>query len=200
MGPARDIRAFDERAGGYEHGWLGRLHHDIAERTTSLVLSVKPEPARILDVGCGTGYLLRLLAERCPGAVELRGIDPAPAMIGAATTAADGESRLTFQLGSAERLPLLNASVDLVVSTTSFDHWADQRVGLGECARVLVPGGHLVLVDLFSNWLALTQVGNRARKARTRRRATRLLRAAGFGPPAWHCVYARIINGVTTTR
>jgi len=44
---------------------------------------------------------------------------------------------------TAERLPWPAATFDLVVSTTSFDHWADQRAGLAECARVLAPGGCL---------------------------------------------------------
>lgn len=51
--------------------------------------------------------------------------------------------RLRFQLGAAAQLPYPDGTFDLVVTTTSFDHWADQRTGLHECARVLVPGGHL---------------------------------------------------------
>ncbi len=73
--------AFDERSAGYEQGWLGRLHHEIAARTVEVALAVALPPARILDVGCGTGYLLRLLASRCPEAAELAGVDPAPGMI-----------------------------------------------------------------------------------------------------------------------
>ena len=69
----RDIAAFDARAGSYEDGWLGRLHQQIADRTAELALAVAPAPQRILDVGCGTGYLLRELAARCPQAVELGG-------------------------------------------------------------------------------------------------------------------------------
>lgn len=68
----------------YEQGWLGRLHHEIAERTAEIPLRYRPVPRAILDVGCGTGYLLRVLASRCPGAAELLGIDPAPSMVDAA--------------------------------------------------------------------------------------------------------------------
>jgi len=67
----RDVAAFDERAAGYEDGWLGRLHHEIADRTADLALASLPTPRRILDVGCGTGYLLRRLAARAPEALEL---------------------------------------------------------------------------------------------------------------------------------
>ena len=156
----RDIAAFDARAGGYEGGWLGRLHQQIADRTAELALAVAPGPRRILDVGCGTGYLLRELAGRCPQAVELVGVDPAGGMI-AAARAAGGDDRLRYVEGTAEGLPFAEGSFDLVVSTTSFDHWADQQAGLAECARVLVPGGWLVLTDLFSGWLTPTLVGGR---------------------------------------
>ncbi len=121
----RDIAAFDVRAPGYEDGWLGRLHHQIADRTADLALTLTPAPRRILDVGCGTGYLLRQLAARCPQA-ELAGIDPAPAMIEAARAAAAGD-RLQLVAGTAEELPWPAGTFNLVVSTTSFDHWADQR-------------------------------------------------------------------------
>jgi SAM-dependent methyltransferase len=122
----RDIGAFDARALGYETGWLGRFHHQIADRTADLALALVPAPQRILDVGCGTGYLLRQLAARCPQASELAGIDPAPAMIEAARAAAT-DDRLRFTSGIAERLPCPAAGYDLVVTTTSFDHWASQQ-------------------------------------------------------------------------
>ena len=194
----RDVAAFDERAPGYEQGWRGRLHHDIAGRAAELAVSVYPAPRRVLDVGCGTGYLLRLLAQRCPHASELAGIDPAPAMIEAAERAAD-DRRLWFTVGAAERLPYPDGVFDLVVSTTSFDHWTDQRTGLGECARVLAPGGHLVLADLFSPLLVPTVLAGRRGKARTRRRASQLLTTAGFTGLAWHDLYAIIIKAVTAT-
>jgi ubiquinone/menaquinone biosynthesis C-methylase UbiE len=87
-----------------------------------------------------------------------------------------------------------------VVSTTSFDHWEDQRAGLAECARVLVPGGRLVLTDLFSAWLLPTLIGSRRGKARTPRRAGRLLAAAGFLDAEWHGVEAVVIRAVTARR
>jgi ubiquinone/menaquinone biosynthesis C-methylase UbiE len=194
--PRRDVAAFDERASGYEQGWRGRLHDDITGRVAELAVSAHPAPRRVLDVGCGTGQLLRLLARRCPQATELAGIDPAPSMIATAEQAAD-DRRLRFTAGTAERLPYPDNAFDLVVSTTSFDHWTDQRAGLHECARVLEPGGHLVLADLFSPLLLPTLLAGRRGKARTRRRASQLLTAAGFQDLAWNDVYALIIKAVT---
>lgn len=85
------------------------------------------------------------------------------------------------------------------VSTTSFDHWADQQAGLAECARVLAPGGCLVLADQFSVLLLPTLLAGRRGQARTRRRAAHLLTAAGLRAPQWHRLYAVIIQAVTAT-
>ena len=196
----RDVQAFDDRAAGYEDGYLGRWHRDIAARTIDLALARFPAPERVLDVGCGTGVLLRDLAVRLPGAACLTGVDAAAAMAGRArATVAGLDPRLGVLRAAAEQLPFPDDSFDLVVSTTSFDHWADQGAGLAECRRVLAPGGHLVLTDLFSLWLAPTLVGSRAGRARTRLRATRLLAGAGFRSIRWHRLHAMVIRAVTAS-
>jgi ubiquinone/menaquinone biosynthesis C-methylase UbiE len=197
--PYRDVAAYDDRAGHYDHGWRGRLHHTIGDRTAALAMATEAAPQRVLDVGCGTGYLLRVLAGHYPKAQQLTGIDAAPNMIDTARHLTD-DDRLTFAVGVAEHLPYPDASIDLVVSSTSFDHWSDQLAGLTECARVLRPGGHLVLVDQFSRWLIPTLAVSRRGKARTRRRADRLLLRAGFERAQWHKVHAAIINGFVATK
>jgi len=83
---------------------------------------------------------------------------------------------------------------------TSFDHWADQRAGLAQCARVLAPGGCLVLADLFSVLLLPTLLAGRRGKARTKRQATQLVTMAGLHSPQWHHLYAVIIQAVTAIK
>jgi ubiquinone/menaquinone biosynthesis C-methylase UbiE len=221
------VQAFDERADGYETGRLGQLHRDFADRAIRRALAVDPAPRRVLDVGSGTGYALRQLALALPHARELIGVDAAPGMVRVAREAngilgavvsggaegaggvsgaegvggADRDAgRVRFLVGTAEQLPLADGSVDLVISTTSFDHWADQRAGLAECARVLAPGGHLVLSDLFSIWLTPTLLGSRRGKARTRRRATRLIVEAGLRSPHWTRLAGPVVQTVTATK
>ena len=60
-------------------------------------------------------------------------------MIEVASESVD-DNRLKFSAALAEHLPFPDGTFDLVVSTTSFDHWSDQEAGLRECARVLTPG------------------------------------------------------------
>ncbi|OBI40239.1 hypothetical protein A5707_09970 [Mycobacterium kyorinense] len=199
MPPHRDVEAFENRASGYDRGWRGRLHHAIADRTAELAVATVAAPNQVLDVGCGTGYLLGVLAARYPGAQQLAGIDAASQMISTATALAR-ENRVSFSVGVAEHLDYPDAAFDLIVSTTSFDHWSDQQAGLTECFRALRPGGRLVLVDQFSRWLAPTLITTRRGKARTRGRATRLLLQAGFCSPRWHRLHAVIINAVTAAK
>src|SRR5437764_15336834 len=113
--------------------------------------------------------------------------------------AAATDDRLRFAAGTAEKLPWPAGTFDLVVSTTSFDHWADQQAGLTECARVMVPGGTLVLVDQFSAWLLPTLLVGRRGRARTKRRAARLVTAAGLRSLRWHDLYAVSIRAVTAS-
>ena len=149
--------------------------------------------------GAGRATCSRQLAARAPDAVELAGLDAAAEMVRVARESTD-DPRVRFQAGTAEHLPEPDGAFDLVVSTTSFDHWADQEAGLLECARVMAPGGRLVLVDQFSPLYLPTLIGSRRGKARTRRRATRLLTRAGFQSPEWHVLYAVIIGAVTASK
>jgi hypothetical protein len=67
-------------------------------------------------------------------------------------------------------------------------------------ARVMAPAARLVLVDQFSVLLAPTLLFGRRGKARTRRRADRLLDIAGLRPLSWDRLYAVIIQAVVATR
>ncbi len=199
VAPDRDVAAYDRRADTYENGRHGDMHRAISDRVVSLTASVHPDARRVLDVGSGTGYVLRGLASRLPRAEELVGIDAAPRMVAVARSSSD-DTRVRFDAGLAERLPYPDERFDLVVSTTSFDHWTDQGLGLRECARVLAPGGHLVLTDQFAILPWPTLLVGRRRKVRTRRGASRLIAAAGLGPPEWRRLYAVVISTAVASK
>lgn len=151
---AHDVEHFEHWSSTYEDSWMQRAFFDPAHRDVlALGASVANQPTYILDVGCGTGKLLRKAGARWPEA-RLIGVDPASGMIEAAKRLTPNA---TYYVGSAEALPLADASVDLAVSTLSFHHWHDQAAGVREIARVLRPGGHFILVDMsFPAWIVHT--------------------------------------------
>jgi ubiquinone/menaquinone biosynthesis C-methylase UbiE len=168
-GHDRDVGSFDRRAQSYERDWRSPFHAPVVAAVAQVALTALPDPAAVLDVGCGTGALLRILAGRLPAGVELAGVDPAPAMLEVGRAALAGHPRVWLARAVAERLPFRDAAFDLVVATVSFAHWADQPAGLAEIARVLRPGGRLVLADLVATgWLRpVTALGRRRDRIHT---------------------------------
>jgi ubiquinone/menaquinone biosynthesis C-methylase UbiE len=187
----RDIEQFNARAGSYDQSVAGRrFHRPIQQAVLRIAARLTPEPRAILDVGCGTGSLLRLAAARFPAA-RLCGVDPAEQMLAVAKASLAGEPRVQLVGAVAERLPFEDAAFDLVVSSNSFHHWADQAGGIAEIGRVLAPNGYLVMTDPFAvGWLRPWAVLNRRReRMRSRSEIEAMLRAAGLESPAWEAVF-----------
>jgi len=135
---------FNHWSSSYERSfmqWLlfDRVHGGVLRR-------VPPDftPQDILDIGCGTGRLLRRMGARWPAA-HLSGVDLAEGMVAQARRGTPGAAIYQAPAG---RLPLADASFDLVTSTTSFHHWSDQAQGVCEVARVLRKGGLFILADM----------------------------------------------------
>lgn len=94
--------------------------------------------ARVLDIGCGTGSALRALEN---GQRSLSGVDPTARMIEIAKEAGGA----AFHVAGAEHLPFEAAAFDVVLAINSIHHWDAPMAGLQEVARVLAPGGMLVI-------------------------------------------------------
>jgi SAM-dependent methyltransferase len=102
--------------------------------------------ARALDLGTGPGLLALELAARGASVV---GIDVSANQIAAARALAEERGvsgACRFEVGSADETRLPDASIDLVTAGTCW-HWFDHVRALAECARVLVPGGLLAIVN-----------------------------------------------------
>jgi 2-polyprenyl-3-methyl-5-hydroxy-6-metoxy-1,4-benzoquinol methylase len=113
---------------------------------------------RVLDAGCGDGVLVCAVASR--GAIAT-GIDPDPAMLAAARRRA-GNAGLTasFAMGRTERLPFPDGAFDVVSAVAVLCFVSDAAGIVREMARVVRPGGRLILGELgrWSAWAALRRI------------------------------------------
>ena len=105
-----------------------------------------PDPAIVLDAGCGTGAVARALAQR-PRVREVVGLDPSPIFVEKAREYAKGMPGLSFRVGDARAIEYPDASFDLVVFHTVLCHVPEPERALREAHRVLRPGGWLAIFD-----------------------------------------------------
>jgi ubiquinone/menaquinone biosynthesis C-methylase UbiE len=136
---------FDRWASGYDDSPLQPIFQAAHEAVLTRIRRLGIQPQRVLDIGCGTGQLLRSVATMFPTAT-LIGLDPSFGML----RAAGPPGPVALVRAQAERLPFAEGSVDLVVATASYRHWCDPRSAIREISRILGPGGWFVLADIFA--------------------------------------------------
>jgi ubiquinone/menaquinone biosynthesis C-methylase UbiE len=104
------------------------------------------EDARVLEVGCGTGVLTRVLAH-WPGVATVVGVDAAASLLDRARALASDFGNVTFEEGDARSLPFEDASFDVVVFDSTLTHVPGPDGALAEAFRVLAPLGRLAAFD-----------------------------------------------------
>jgi SAM-dependent methyltransferase len=148
MGRKSEISTQELAAGFYEgaryRAGHARWYHDWWTREMLSRVSVR---GRVLDDGCGTGILLESIPA---GTCTVVGIDISRAMLKHA-----GPKGGRLVLGDSQRLPFADGCFDLVIGRSLLHHLPDPALGISEMARVLRPGGEMIVVDTNASLLSL---------------------------------------------
>lgn len=130
------------RGEGMEKG-----HRPVGKQAIDLLAI--PDDARVLDVGCGSGWATRLMAEKARNGRAV-GIDIADEMVTLARDTSSSLSNIEFKVATAERLPFGDGEFNRAFSMESLYYYADMWGALQEIRRVLEPGGLFAcVVDLY---------------------------------------------------
>jgi ubiquinone/menaquinone biosynthesis C-methylase UbiE len=137
-------RRFDARAEEYDSS---AMHAALAGAVAAF--AAPAADGAVLDVGTGTGLVLRAMADRFPAAgLAMSGIDLAPRMLEVARHHLPGADLRT---GDATSLPFDDRSFDLVTCVVALHLMSDTQAVVGEWTRVLRPGGRVVTATFMTS-------------------------------------------------
>lgn len=152
----RVAEAFGAAVGYDTHARVQRI---VAERLADAIVALPLPPApRVLEIGCGTGFLTIALAERRLGG-EWLVTDVAPAMVERCRAALGERPGVTFAVLDGEHgAPPGAGTYDLVCSSLALQWFADPAAAIARIAGWLAPGGQAMLTTLaagtFDEWRA----------------------------------------------
>jgi len=109
-----------------------------------------PPSARVLEIGCGTGAMMRFLVRRGDFSGKAFGVDQSLPFVEAARRFAQDENvsdRVDFRVGDAHSLEFSPATFDAVIAHTVISHVTEPTTVLREMARVVRPGGTVAVFD-----------------------------------------------------
>lgn len=138
---------FNEWARAGKGESMERGHRPVGEQAIAR-MKVPPD-ARVLDVGCGSGWATRLLADYTSSG-RVTGIDISDEMVDLARESSPSYVNVDFETASAEQLPFSDSEFTHAFSMESLYYYADIAKALREIHRVLKPGGLFVaVVDMY---------------------------------------------------
>ena len=139
-----DRLEFDEAASRAVEATYATRDVERQRRATLAALELRAGE-RVIDIGCGPGYLAAEMAELVGPEGFVQGVDPSPHMLAIAARRALAHMELSE--GDALSLPADDTSFDAAVSTQVYEYVPDIAAALVEARRVLRPGGRLVVLD-----------------------------------------------------
>jgi ubiquinone/menaquinone biosynthesis C-methylase UbiE len=139
----RNRQKFDTWAENFET--RGSWFQYFQKRVISLIDF--SSPCSFLDLGCGTGWAVRYVSDLMKGKGNCAGIDISEKMIEQARRLAAGMNNVVFHNASSENLPVEDGSIDNIICTFSFHHYANPVKALSEARRVLKPRGKFFILD-----------------------------------------------------
>jgi ubiquinone/menaquinone biosynthesis C-methylase UbiE len=133
---------FEQVAGQWDR--MRTAFFSTAVRDAALKV-IQPQPGQTAaDIGAGTGFLTEALLA---AGLRVVAVDQSPGMIGE-MRAKFGEEQVDYREGEAEKLPLAAAEVDHALANMFLHHVENPARAIAEMARIIKPGGHLVITDL----------------------------------------------------
>lgn len=129
-------------------GKWDRLREELFGRTFHLhaLLALLDDSAVAGDLGCGTGQLTALVA---PHVRRVIAVDSSSDMLQAARRRLENYRNVDVRLGALEALPIDNAQLDIALAALVLHHLPDPAIALTEAARVLRPGGRILVIDML---------------------------------------------------
>jgi ubiquinone/menaquinone biosynthesis C-methylase UbiE len=146
---ARSVSAYNKKAEQYENTFDGKFTQRFK---TLLVENVElAEGMRVLDVACGNGRLLHMLAGKC--AIRGYGADISNKMIEQAERL---NAEMQFVVGRCEELPFADNLFDVMTVCAAYHHFPDVRGFAKEAYRLMKPDGKLYIADVYYSWVIRT--------------------------------------------
>ncbi|MFW9785678.1 MAG: class I SAM-dependent methyltransferase [Candidatus Heimdallarchaeota archaeon] len=124
----------------------------LRRKVISTIKKLNPK-GKLVDIGCGSGNLIIQIAESSLD-LDLTGIDLSEEIISAAVKKAEKngvKEKIKFEIGSVEKLPFPDDSIDFIVSTLSLHHWSEPLISFKEISRVLTKDGICLVFDFRRN-------------------------------------------------
>ena len=129
--------------------WVYSTPDVVEQRRTTLDALGLQAGERVLDLGCGPGFLAAEMAEQVGASGRVDAVDMSPSMLALAARRehSAGAAPVVLAEGDVTKLPFGDAQFDAAVSTQVFEYVADMPRALAEVRRVLVDGGRLLIID-----------------------------------------------------